>query len=146
LHISGLTAAVSGIYLSIPSVFNSVVDRLEPVKAGSRSLRFGDQVLFWLAQLHFGRFAGLGTKMIWTAIGLTPAVLFVTGSVMWWKRVVSPWRIKRQVKASRLKAACNGDTCPHSSKNEACEPADFLCALCVLCINAFEFHAGKKKI
>jgi uncharacterized iron-regulated membrane protein len=96
--------AVSGIYLSIPNVFNSVVDHLEPLKAESRSLRFGDQVLFWLAQLHFGRFAGIGTKMIWTAIGLTPAVLFITGSVVWWKRVVNPWRIKKHVMAARWKA------------------------------------------
>lgn len=96
--------ALSGIYLSIPNVFNSVVDYLEPLKVGNRSLRFGDQVLFWLAQLHFGRFAGIGTKMIWTAIGLTPSVLFVTGSVMWWKRVLKPWRIKKHVMAARLKA------------------------------------------
>jgi uncharacterized iron-regulated membrane protein len=95
--------ALSGIYLSIPNVFNSAVDYFEPVTVGSRNLRFGDQVLFWLAQLHFGRFAGIGTKMIWTVIGLTPAVLFVTGSVMWWKRVVRPWRIKKQVKSTSLK-------------------------------------------
>jgi uncharacterized iron-regulated membrane protein len=95
--------ALSGIYLSIPNVFNSAVDYFEPVTVGSRNLRFGDQVLFWLAQLHFGRFAGIGTKMSWTVIGLTPAVLFVTGSVMWWKRVLRPWRIKKQVKSTRLK-------------------------------------------
>jgi uncharacterized iron-regulated membrane protein len=95
--------ALSGIYLSIPNVFNSAVDYLEPAKAGSRNLRFGDQALFWLAQLHFGRFAGIGTKMIWTAVGLTPSVLFVTGSVMWWKRVLRPWRIKKQVMTARLK-------------------------------------------
>ncbi len=95
--------ALSGIYLSIPNVFNSAVDYFEPLTVGSRNLRFGDQVLFWLAQLHFGRFAGIGTKMIWTAVGLTPAVLFITGSLMWWKRVVNPWRIKKQVMAARLK-------------------------------------------
>jgi uncharacterized iron-regulated membrane protein len=96
--------ALSGIYLSVPDAFNSVVDHFEPLKAGSRTLRFGDQVLFWLAQLHFGRFAGIGTKMIWTAMGLTPAILFVTGSVMWWKRVVNPWRIKKRVMSAALKA------------------------------------------
>jgi uncharacterized iron-regulated membrane protein len=95
--------ALSGIYLSIPDVFNSAVDYFEPLTVGSRNLRFGDQVLFWLAQLHFGRFAGIGTKMIWTAVGLTPAVLFITGSLMWWKRVVNPWRIKKQVMAARMK-------------------------------------------
>ncbi|HEX3375520.1 MAG TPA: PepSY-associated TM helix domain-containing protein [Candidatus Acidoferrales bacterium] len=95
--------ALSGIYLSIPNVFNSAVDYIEPLTVGSRNLRFGDQVLFWMAQLHFGRFAGIGTKMIWTAVGLTPSVLFITGSLMWWKRVVNPWRIKKQVMAARMK-------------------------------------------
>jgi len=96
--------ALTGIYLSIPDAFNSVVDYLEPLKAGSGSLRFGDQVLYWMAQLHFGRFAGIGTKIIWTAIGLTPSVLFVTGSVMWWNRVLRPWKIKKQVIAARSNA------------------------------------------
>jgi uncharacterized iron-regulated membrane protein len=96
--------ALTGIYLSIPNVFNSAVDYFEPLAAGSRNLRFGDQVLFWFAQLHFGRFAGIGTKMIWTAVGLTPAILFVTGSLMWWKRVLKPWRMKRQIVSTRLKA------------------------------------------
>lgn len=95
--------ALTGIYLSIPKVFNSAVDYLEPIAAGSRRLRFGDQVLFWFAQLHFGRFAGIGTKMIWTVLGLMPAILFVTGSVMWWNRVLKPWRIKKQYQAARLK-------------------------------------------
>ena len=105
--------AITGIYLSIPNAFNFVVDYLEPLRAGSRRLRFGDQVLFWLAQVHFGRFAGIGTKAIWTAIGLMPSVLFVTGSVMWWKRVLRPWRIKKRLAAQRqaaLPAAQSQDT------------------------------------
>ncbi len=83
--------SVTGIYLSIPTVFSAAVDYLEPVQAGARNLRFGDQVLFWLAQLHFGRFAGLKIKIIWTVTGLAPAVLFFTGVVMWWNRVLKPW-------------------------------------------------------
>jgi uncharacterized iron-regulated membrane protein len=113
--------ALSGIYLSIPNVFNSLVDHLEPLNAGSGNLRVGDQVLFWLAQLHFGRFAGIGTKMIWTAIGLTPAVLFVTGSVMWWKRVVNPWRIKKRIMAARINAASS--PAPESSLHPRRSPA-----------------------
>jgi uncharacterized iron-regulated membrane protein len=83
--------AISGIYLSIPSKFNAAVDFLEPLNKSSRSLRFGDQVLNWLAQAHFGRFAGVPVKIIWTVVGLTPAVLFLTGALMWWKRVLKPW-------------------------------------------------------
>ena len=71
--------AITGIYLSIPTTFNAVVDFLEPLKESSRSLRFGDKVLFWFAQAHFGRFAGIPVKIVWTVIGLAPAALFVTG-------------------------------------------------------------------
>ena len=83
--------AFSGIYLSIPSKFNAAVDFLEPLNASSRTLRFGDRVLYWLAQAHFGRFAGVWVKLTWTVIGLTPAALFLTGAIMWWKRVLKPW-------------------------------------------------------
>src|SRR6266478_5184109 len=81
---------ISGLYLSIPESFNAVVDFLEPMRDSSKTTRFGDQVLFWLSRLHFGRFAGLPVEIIWTIFGLAPAVLFVTGAVMWWKRVLRP--------------------------------------------------------
>ncbi|HSZ18289.1 MAG TPA: PepSY-associated TM helix domain-containing protein [Candidatus Acidoferrum sp.] len=83
--------AVTGIYLSIPTKFNAVVDFLEPLNASSRNLRFGDLVLSWLAKAHFGRFADIWVKIIWTVVGLAPAVLFLTGMLMWWKRVLKPW-------------------------------------------------------
>jgi uncharacterized iron-regulated membrane protein len=91
--------AVSGIYLSIPGAFNAVVDYFEPLNASSRSLRAGDHVLYWLAQAHFGRFAGVGVKITWTALGLAPAVLLVTGLLMWWKRVVKPWMARNETTA-----------------------------------------------
>jgi len=94
--------ALSGIYLSIPDRFNAAVDFLEPLNPASKTLRLGDQVLFWLAQAHFGRFAGVGTKILWTVIGLTPAVLFFTGAVMWWKRVLRPWLSRKDVAAGGM--------------------------------------------
>lgn len=92
--------AISGIYLSIPSVFNAAVDYLEPLNANSRSLRLGDQGLYWLAQAHFGRFAGISVKIAWTILGLAPAALFLTGLLMWWKRVVKPWMARSEIIAS----------------------------------------------
>jgi len=89
--------AVSGIYLSVPNQFDALVDFLEPLKPSGRNLRFGDQVLFWLAQAHFGRFAGIPVKIVWTVLGLTPAALFVTGALMWWKRVLKPWLGRKEV-------------------------------------------------
>lgn len=91
--------AMTGIYLSIPTTFNNVVDFLEPLKASSRKLRFGDLVLFWFAQAHFGRFAGMWVKIIWTVFGLAPAALFITGTLMWWKRVLKPWLVRKTVVA-----------------------------------------------
>jgi len=45
--------------------------------------------LLWLTRLHFGRFAGVVTKAVWTAVGLVPATLFVTGVTMWWNRLLA---------------------------------------------------------
>jgi uncharacterized iron-regulated membrane protein len=61
---------ISGIYFSFPEPFSAFV---------------GDTTLLLLSRLHFGRF-GWFTEGIWTIFGLVPAVLFVTGSLMWWNR------------------------------------------------------------
>jgi uncharacterized iron-regulated membrane protein len=95
--------AFSGIYLSIPIAFNAAVDFLEPTRPPGRRLRFGDDVLYWLAQLHFGRFAGISVKITWTVIGLVPAVLFFTGTVMWWKRVLKPWLRRKALVSPHLR-------------------------------------------
>jgi uncharacterized iron-regulated membrane protein len=94
--------ALTGIYLSIPIVFNDAVDFLEPLNPPSKSLRFGDRVLYWMAQAHFGRYAGIPVKIIWTVVGLAPAVLFVTGTVMWWKRVLKPWLGRKEFVTPQL--------------------------------------------
>lgn len=49
----------------------------------------GDLVLYWIAPLHFGDFGGVWVKALWVLIGLSPALLFVTGFLMWWNRVLS---------------------------------------------------------
>ena len=49
----------------------------------------GDQTIRWFYYLHFGNFAGSGVKTIWVIFGLAPVVLFVTGLLMWWNRVLS---------------------------------------------------------
>jgi uncharacterized iron-regulated membrane protein len=77
---------VSGIYFSFPRPFDAVVEFIEPLDASSGGTRTGDTALFWLARLHFGRFAGWPVKLLWTALGLAPALLAVTGGLMWWNR------------------------------------------------------------
>ena len=103
--------AVSAAYLVWPDPFGAVVDYFEPFPEGSFEPRMGDDALAWLARIHFGRFAGVGTKSLYVVLGLAPAALFVTGVVMWWNRVVrtSSWyresdsldTSQRRVRASR---------------------------------------------
>ncbi len=49
----------------------------------------GDKVIRWVYYLHFGNFAGNKTKGAWVALGLLPVLLFITGAIMWWNRVLS---------------------------------------------------------
>jgi uncharacterized iron-regulated membrane protein len=94
---------VTGAYLSFPESFAAVFDRIQPLDESSLEERAVDRIQYWLAYLHFGRLGGRGipgcgrlcnstTKVIWAVIGLVPVVMFVTGGLMWWNRVVRPAR------------------------------------------------------
>jgi len=48
----------------------------------------GDIVMAWLTPLHVGNFGGNGIRVAWLLLGMAPPVLFVTGFIMWWTRVV----------------------------------------------------------
>jgi uncharacterized iron-regulated membrane protein len=92
--------AVSGAYLGNPTVFQDFADRIQPPTDANAGVRAVDRIIYWLAYLHFGRINGIGipcrgpglcdqgTKLVWALAGLTPALMFVTGAVMWWNRVV----------------------------------------------------------
>lgn len=81
---------VTGIYLTFPEPFTAVADAIEPVDDESFEPRTVDTVLYWIAYVHFGRFGGESTKLLWAVVGLLPPGLFVTGAVMWWNRVLRP--------------------------------------------------------
>jgi uncharacterized iron-regulated membrane protein len=95
-----LLFALSGIYLSSPDLVQDLADRIEPLTDANLRTRTVDQVIYWLAYLHFGRINGIGipcrgpgfcdmaTKLTWAVAGLAPAAMFATGAVMWWNRVV----------------------------------------------------------
>jgi uncharacterized iron-regulated membrane protein len=72
---------ISGLYLCFPQTFNSVFNVLDPHE------RYSDIILLWLTRLHFGRFSPTA-EVVWTILGLVPAVSFVTGALMWWNRVL----------------------------------------------------------
>jgi uncharacterized iron-regulated membrane protein len=59
--------------------------RRQPIRRSA-----GDIFIRWIYYLHFGNFAGPKTKSLWVVLGLLPVVLFVTGAIMWWNRVLSP--------------------------------------------------------
>jgi uncharacterized iron-regulated membrane protein len=50
--------------------------------------------------LHYGNFGGWGWKVLWTLLGFAPAILFGTGVVMWWNRVLSPAQRRSRKKDS----------------------------------------------
>jgi len=51
--------------------------------------RPGDVVLTWLTRLHFGRWRNAPVlKALWALLGLIPALMLVTGVIMWWNRVL----------------------------------------------------------
>jgi uncharacterized iron-regulated membrane protein len=81
---------ISGIYFSFPQWFNALL-LLDTAD------RFTDQVLFWLAELHFGRFGWL-SEVVWAVLGLVPAVLAFTGTFICCRRVIykkpsNPYRV-----------------------------------------------------
>lgn len=105
-----------GVYAGFPEQFQGWVDRIAPlnvyrpisdatlhpslpmiaVSTPVRRPRFrpqfstGDKIIRWFSYLHFGNFGGWVSKTIWLIIGLAPAFLFVTGTLMWWNRVAGP--------------------------------------------------------
>jgi uncharacterized iron-regulated membrane protein len=82
---------VSGWYLGMPEPLSALVDRYS-----DPNLEFGERVgdiaLSWLTRLHFGRWRdpvwGPWLQAVWAVVGVVPAIMFVTGTLMWWNRVV----------------------------------------------------------
>jgi uncharacterized iron-regulated membrane protein len=96
--------ALSALYLSYPPIFHDSVNWwYADASSLSRPLLL-DNALAWLAYSHFGRINGIGlfcdgpglcdqtVKAVWAIFGLAPAAMFVTGIIMWWNRVLRPWR------------------------------------------------------
>ena len=84
---------ISGIYLTFPAAFNVVLEVFLPAVDGFSER--ADRITAWLSTAHFGRFGGLGIRWTWIVLGLVPAVLFVSGLILWSISVVKPW-LKRQ--------------------------------------------------
>ena len=80
---------ITGVYFAFPDPFNAAVDAIWGTsEAWNFEPRPGDDILLWMARLHFGRWQSHTLKAVWVVIGLIPAAMFVTGAAMWWHRVV----------------------------------------------------------
>jgi uncharacterized iron-regulated membrane protein len=52
--------------------------------------RPGERIVRFFVNLHFGRFGGYWGRTTWAVLGLLPPVLFISGFILWWRRVVRP--------------------------------------------------------
>ncbi|MBM3818652.1 MAG: PepSY domain-containing protein [Acidimicrobiia bacterium] len=77
---------ISGAYLGIPEPFSKANEFLFGLPEAMETP--GDRILAWMTRLHFGRWRNGWLQAVWAAVGLVPAMLFVTGAVMWWNRVI----------------------------------------------------------
>jgi len=91
-----LVWAVTGVYFAFPQLTN-VFYRIDP------NDRFTDPALFWLAQLHFGRF-NIFTEVLWSVLGLVPAALAFTGVFICCRRIMfqKPSRPDRETDSNSL--------------------------------------------
>jgi uncharacterized iron-regulated membrane protein len=82
---------ISGWYLGMPEPLTNFVERFSDPE-GVYGERPGDIALTWLSRLHFGRWRDPGwgpwLKAAWAAVGVVPAIMFVTGTIMWWQRKI----------------------------------------------------------
>jgi len=81
----------SGWYLGMPEPLTDLVERFsDPDRVYGEGK--GDIALTWLSRLHFGRWREPGwgpwLKAVWAAVGVVPALMFVTGVLMWWNRKI----------------------------------------------------------
>jgi uncharacterized iron-regulated membrane protein len=89
---------VTGTYLAFQDAYSQFFDFLQPPDPDAAGERVVDRIQYWLAYLHFGRLGGRGipgcgrglcnsiTMGTWAVIALAPTVLFVTGTLLWWKK------------------------------------------------------------
>ena len=82
---------ISGWYLGMPEPLTNLVEKYSDPN-GVYGERPGDVMLTWLSRLHFGRWREPGwgpwLKALWAVVGVVPALMLVTGVIMWWNRKI----------------------------------------------------------
>jgi uncharacterized iron-regulated membrane protein len=80
--------AITGIYLAFPDAFASLLQLFWAHGAPTAASRSSGRALDLLVQLHFARSFGPYVQAGLALLGLLPSVLFITGILMWWNRVL----------------------------------------------------------
>jgi uncharacterized iron-regulated membrane protein len=84
-----LVWGVTAIYFAWPEPFDRLIDWMDDDLTDEQR---PDAWLLLLIRLHFGRFGGvLWANILWMVLGLVPAFLFISGLVLWYRRVVRRW-------------------------------------------------------
>jgi uncharacterized iron-regulated membrane protein len=97
--------AITGAYLVLPKPFDKA---LRFIPSAALLVNIGI-----LRAVHVGNFGGWPVKVIWVVLGLAPPVLFITGFIMWWHRVLRPW--VRNQSAARSRAMSTGFSAPRQT-------------------------------
>jgi len=80
---------LTGMYFAWPGLFEAFIDFFDE---DLNDLSRPDGWLLLLIDLHFGRFRGLlWANVLWIFLGLLPAIMYITGFILWYKRVVRRW-------------------------------------------------------
>jgi len=75
--------ALTSLYLAFPGPFEDLRDWLDPDIEDF--VRPGDELIPLLLDAHFGRWGGVWGRSGWVILGLAPALLMLTGFVVWWR-------------------------------------------------------------
>jgi uncharacterized iron-regulated membrane protein len=77
---------ITAVYFAWPLPFDLLMDRFD---ADLLDAERPDGFLLLLIDLHFGRFRGtLWAAWLWTVLGLLPAFMYISGFVLWYRRVL----------------------------------------------------------
>jgi len=108
---------VTGVLLVFPQPYQNMVGRFTPINQPFRRggpMALGDQILRWPAWLHFGNRWGWSLEALWVILGLAPVLLFVTGVIMWWNRVVTPARARAEKDSASAVGSISGVSEPRA--------------------------------
>ncbi|MCS7012268.1 MAG: PepSY-associated TM helix domain-containing protein [Chloroherpetonaceae bacterium] len=86
IRVLGYATSSNPFYNELSSYVNFKQDGTVLKVQDIRTASFSEKADMMLRSIHFGQFGGIFVKIIYSLGGFTPAILSVTGLVLWWKR------------------------------------------------------------